>query len=140
MTGYEYLEHTGDLKFRALGGNLEEAFTNAALAMINYITDVETVHPEVVKVIDISAENLEALLYTWLEEFLVLLDSEFFLPHKITEVNITEINGGYELRGLIKGDENRGQYRVSAVKAATYNDMEIKKSKSGWEITAVVDI
>ena len=140
MQGYSYLPHTGDLKFKASGKTLEEAFTNAALAMLNYIVDTETVHPEIVKTVDIKAENLEALLYTWLEEFLILLDSEFFVPHKIKEVRITKINSGYELRGVINGDENKGQYRIKAIKAATYNDMEIKEREEAFEITAVVDI
>ena len=30
---YKFLEHTADVKFRAYGNGLEEAFSNAALAL-----------------------------------------------------------------------------------------------------------
>ncbi|MFQ5801026.1 MAG: archease [Candidatus Hydrothermarchaeales archaeon] len=139
--GYEYLKHTADLKFKAWGETLEEAFSNAAFAMVDFMIKTEKVEPKIERKINIEAENLEALLYLWLEAFLINLDAEFFIPHEVKEIKINESNGRYQLRATVVGDENRGQYEFSGgVKAATYNDMEIKKKEGVWELTAVVDI
>ena len=40
---YRYLSHTADVKFRAYGQNLEEAFVNAALAMFNVMVETSKV-------------------------------------------------------------------------------------------------
>ena len=36
---YEFLEHTADIKIRAHGQTLEEAFTNVAKGMVQSLTD-----------------------------------------------------------------------------------------------------
>ena len=36
---YKFLEHKADAKFQAFGKSLEEAFSNAALAMTSIMTD-----------------------------------------------------------------------------------------------------
>ena len=47
MRKYEFLDHTADAKFRAYGKNLEQAFTNAALALTNLVTDSAKVKPNI---------------------------------------------------------------------------------------------
>jgi SHS2 domain-containing protein len=41
---YEYLEHTADVRFRAYGKSLEQAFENAALAMLNVMVETCSVN------------------------------------------------------------------------------------------------
>ena len=69
--GFEYLEHTADLKVRARGKTLEEAFLNAALGAINFITDIEDVRKVETRKIRVKSRRLTSLLYDFLEELLL---------------------------------------------------------------------
>ena len=77
---FEYLDHTADVKFRAYGDSLEKAFGNAALAMFNVMVDTSGVEGKTGKKISAEGDDLQALLYDFLEKFLILLDSENYFP------------------------------------------------------------
>ena len=49
MKKYEFLEHTADTKFRAYGKNLEEQFSNAAIALIAVMFDPEKIEEKIIK-------------------------------------------------------------------------------------------
>ena len=53
MKQYEYLEHTAEAKFAAYGKTIEEAFSNAAIAMENIIVETEKIKPKIKKKITI---------------------------------------------------------------------------------------
>ena len=77
---YEYLSHTADTKFKAYGKTLEEAFAKAALALTNVMVDSTKIQKKITKKIVARGDDLESLLYDFLEQFLIFLDSEnFFL-------------------------------------------------------------
>ena len=82
---YEYLPHTADAKFRAFGRDIEEVFRNSAIAMFNILGKTEEVKVTKQKNIKIKARNIEALLYDFLEEILVLLDTDGIFIHDIKE-------------------------------------------------------
>ncbi len=150
MQKYKYLEHTADAKFESYGKTIEEAYENATLAMANIITDTETIEPKITKDISIKSENLESLLYDWLEKLITLLELEGFLLAKVKIKKIKEIKKDtkegkihyHVLTATIDGDTYKQKYELKTeIKAITYNDMEIKKNKDNiWTITAVVDI
>lgn len=124
---YEYLEHTADVYVRALGCSLEEAFENAGKATTNVMTDISKIEPRKTIEVTIEAENVEELLYMWLEEILFRFDTEFIL---LSEFDVKEISeNGTHLRALMKGEEfNPGKHpQKLGVKAATYHMMEIEK-------------
>ena len=73
---YEYLSHTAEAKFAAFGKTMEEAFSNAAYAAENIIVETEKVKPKIKKKISIETKHLKALLYDFLQEFLVLIHSK----------------------------------------------------------------
>ena len=134
---YEYLEHTADAKFRAFGKDLDDVFANSALAMFNILGDTSKVKVTKRKKIKIKSRNYERLLYDFLEEMLFLLDTENFFLHKVKKIKINE---NFELEAVIVGDDYKNYELKSDIKAITYNDMSIKKTKNGYEATVVVDI
>ena len=141
MKPYEYFEHTADVKFRAHGKNLEEAFSNAAFAMFNVMINNEDVQPVMRKSISVNGKDLKALLYNFLEEILFLLDSEHFLLSKVDKIKIDRMSGAYVLTALIVGDKTGDKYETSGdVKAITYNEMEIKEEQGGCSVQVVLDI
>jgi SHS2 domain-containing protein len=134
---YEFLDHTSEAKFRAYGKTLEEAFENAAKAMFAIIIDPEEVEGKIKKTVevDVGKEDKKALLYDFLEELIILQDSEGFMLHDI-EVEIE----GSKLRAVCKGDSVKNYITMGDVKAATYADMEISQKGKNWTIQVVVDV
>ena len=92
MEKYKFLPHTADMKFRAFGKTLEEAFSNAALALADTLVDVKKVKAVNEKKITIQAEDKKALLYDFLEKFLYLVDTEKFVMGKVKSLKIKVLN------------------------------------------------
>lgn len=134
---YKFLEHTADAKFQAFGKTLEEAFSNAALAMFNVITDTENVEAKIEKKISVKSESKEAMLYDFLAELLVLLDSEPFLLHEVKSLKIK----GDKLTAIVSGDKDIDKYEINThIKAMTYSEMFIKEELDNVTVQVVVDI
>ena len=131
---FEFLEHTSDMKFKAYGKNPDVVFENAALAVSFYLSRGKTIKAKSKKLIEVEGEDTEALLYNFLDEILYLLDAENFAVSK-AKVKIED----NKLKAAVYGDKASG-YDLDHIKAATYAEMYIKKTKSGWEAQAVMDV
>ncbi len=140
MEKFKFLEHTADAKFQAFGKNLEEAFSNAALAMFSIIVDTDKVKPKIEKKIFVESENKESLLYDFLAELLVLLDSVPFLLNKVKSLKI-EKGKKYKLTAVVVGDSDVKSYETKMhIKAMTYSEMFIKELPDKTTVQVVVDI
>jgi SHS2 domain-containing protein len=140
MKQYQYEDHTAEAKFTAFGSTIEEAFTNAALALTNIIVETKNIKPAIKKEITIEAKQQKALLYDFLQEFIILFDSEFFALNKIETLTIKEEKEKWVLECVCYGDDAQEYETLSGVKAVTYNEMEIKEVKDLWNITVVLDV
>ena len=138
MKKFEYLSHTADIKFKAYGKNIEEAFINSAEALKEAMTK-DKISAKTRKGIGIMGDDMESLLYNFLEEVIFLLDSENFIISKVENIIISEENG-FSLKCDFLGDHSENYDFTEHVKAITYHEMKIKKSKEGCEITVVLDV
>ncbi len=123
MKKYEFLEHTADVKFKAYGDNLEEAFENAIIATFDSMTDVSKIKSNYEKIIRIkNNDDKKKLLYDLLDEVIFIMDSESFL---VCNVSILLEDG--LLKATLKGDYQEDfKYDVHTyIKSVTYNEMEI---------------
>jgi SHS2 domain-containing protein len=137
---YKFLEHTADVKFVAEGNSIEDAFVASALALKDSICGDITVLEQETKDLEISGNNLENLLYKFLEEFIFLLDSEDFLLSKIKEIKIDEEKFIANIK--ISGDKAENYKFTNDVKAVTYNEMFIRfdEQKKVWQTQVVLDV
>ena len=134
---FRFLPHTADRKFQAFGKTLEEVFENSALALFNIVYDEKISENKKFK-ISVKGKDLESLMYNFLEEFLVLIDSKNFLPTQIKNLKLNKKK--FEIKAEVVGD-NAKNYNVSEhVKAITYNEMFVKKEKGKWIAQVVLDI
>ncbi len=131
---FKFLEHTADIKFQVYGSTLNEIFENAALALSEYLSPDKKIKTKKVKTINVSGIDNKSLFYSFLDELIYLLDAEDFAPAK-ARVFIR----GNNLKAEIAGDD-ASSYQIKHVKAATYSEMYIKKSKDGWEAQAILDV
>jgi len=130
---YKYLEHTADIKFQSFGKTLEEAFSNAAYAMINILSE-DKIKEKTEKKIKVKGIDKKSLLCSFLEEILFLLNTENFILSKVKDIKIKE----KELTATLTGD-NLSDYHLGLdIKAVTYNDMFIKEKP--FVVQVVLDI
>lgn len=141
--GFNFLEeHTSDVYIEAYGDSLEEAYENAALAFYNTLTSTENVSENTVKDVEVSGEDLEALLVEWLQQLIVLFDVDKFVAKRIEVHSLSKINDKYFLRAKLYGEEfNPSKHRRGVyVKGATYWRMEISRKDSKVFLRFVLDI
>ncbi len=139
---WEHYEHTADVGIRGYGETLGEAFEAVALALFGVMVNVEKVKPEECRRIEVEGEDLKALLYSFLEELLVLHDIEGIVFGDF-EVEIEELGKGYRLRAKACGEplDYEKHEPKEEVKAITYHEMEIKRLEDGrWMAQLVPDI
>lgn len=138
---FEFLEHTADVYIAAYGVNMEEAFSNAALAMFETMTDVGKVTPQLEEIVEVEAEDEYALLYSWLEALLIKFEVDGILFSKF-EVHKIEDNKVFKLKATAWGekfDAAKHSQKV-AVKAITYHQMEIVKEIEKVTLMFLLDI
>ena len=131
---FKFLEHTADAKFQAFGNSLEEAFSNAALAFTSVMIDYKKIKPITTKNISAKGTDLKNLLYNFLEQLIILVDTQNFIVSKVNNLKIKNNTLTAELSG-----DNLQNYEVhNHIKAVTYSEMEIKEKP--YMVQVVVDI
>jgi SHS2 domain-containing protein len=130
---YTSVPHTADLALRIRGKDLPELFVNAAGALF----DVMAVPPKEItarRSIEVSASDAEALLIGWLNELILLHETE-----GETYANFTlDAFSPTRLQATVVGGPTVEKTLV--VKAATYHDLRIVTTVDGLEATIVFDI
>ena len=130
---------TADVAFEAYGKDLNRLFANSALAMFEVMVNTVKLEPKIEKEVKIKGNDLESLMFNWLNELLVFYGSENLAFSKF-EVEIDE--KGLELEAKCYGEEidpERHETRTE-VKAATMHKMQVKKVNTKWKAQVILDI
>lgn len=135
MKKYCFLENTADIKIRAYGKKLEEAFSNCAYGLKEIIKK-EKIEDRIEKKINIKSENQQRLLHKFLEEFIYLLEGENFIFSKIKKIKVEKNT----LNAVIMGDSALNYDIRNPVKAVTYSEISIKRGKEGFICEVVFDV
>ena len=133
---FEILEHQTDLKIKAFGKNLKEVFRNSMIAM------VESMRPEIdfsfkktfQRKIKIKSFDLDSLLVDFLNEILYLIQTNKEIYKKIEFLKFKK----FEIEANLYGEKVK-RFGLE-IKAATYHDLEIKRTKDGWYAIVLFDI
>ena len=130
---------TADVAFEAYGKDLNELFANSALAMFEVMVNTEEIEPKVERKVELEANDLEGLLFEWLNELLFYYGSEN-LAFSRFEVEVDEKE--LKLKAKCFGEEiNPARHETKTeVKAATYHNLEIKKEDGSWRARVILDI
>ena len=133
---YEFLDHTADAKIRAYGKTMEEAFCNIAYALTEIIMGKQKIKAAQEKKITVEGNDLNSLLYEFIDNILYLLDADQFVIGKIDQLQIQ----GTKLSAIVHGDTASKYKSESHVKAATYAEMRIDEKPGKVMIQTVVDL
>jgi len=136
--GYEILDHTADVLIRVSGSTFGEFLKSSALAMMDLLTDRESVEPDVEEVFEITGETREELLVRMLSEILYLHH-----VHKLVFKDIElDIQGGDTITGTIKGEKfDPAKHELDLdIKAVTYHNLKIARVDDKFIADIVFDI
>lgn len=143
---FEFLEHTGDLKFRAYGKDLDGLFENCALAISSVFSRGKKIKNKKKIEITLRSKDYESLLYKFLGEIIYLFDTDNFVISK-AKVKLTENimdkyvkDGENTLTATLYGDDTKSYKDLDAVKSPTYSEMYIKKEEKNFVCQVVLDV
>ncbi|XP_037005698.1 protein archease isoform X1 [Artibeus jamaicensis] len=137
---YEYLDHTADVQLHAWGDTLEEAFEQCAMAMFGYMTDTGTVEPLQTVEVETQGDDLQSLLFHFLDEWLYKFSADdFFIPREVKVLNIDQRS--FKLRSIGWGEEfSLSKHpQGTEVKAITYSAMQVYNEEKP-EVFVIIDI
>ena len=141
---YRYLEDItiADTAFEAEGKTLDELFNSAALATTNVmVRNLESVKASVEREVAIQAEDLEQLLYKFLQEIIYYKDAQLLLFSRY-DVKVESSEGQYIVNARFYGEklDMKKHDLIVDVKAVTMHRFEVKQIPNGWRAVAVLDI
>lgn len=138
---YSYLDHISDVYIHVLNDTLEGIFEEAAIASFDVIIDTSNVRNKTSISVKLDADDLEQLLYKWIDHLLYIFDAKSFAISK-TEVIVSERKTNPSLTAKIYGEnyDPKKHGQKVAIKAMTYSLMRISKKRDHWEAYFVLDI
>ncbi len=140
MKKFEFVDiTTADVAFVAYGKDLDELFANAALAMFEVMVNTKQIKPTVSRKVKIKGNDLQSLMFNWLNELLIYVDSENLV---FSDFKVRADEKKFSLSAEFKGEKiDRKKHETrTVVKSATMHKMEIKKEKNIWKAQVIVDI
>ena len=142
MKTFEYQEHTADIYLIGYGKDFKEALQNTAQALNNFQVPLEEVKSKITRKVSAQSEDRKSLIVDFLSELLILHDAEnlVFKSTKITKLQ--ETKQGLKLEATLKGEEfdSKRHHAGQHVKAITYHNMAIEKTKQGLKVRVLIDI
>jgi SHS2 domain-containing protein len=136
MKKYELIEHTSDIGIAAYGKTLAEAFANAARGMFSIIAELDNVRETESRRVEVNADDIEGLLFEWLNSLLYYFDVENLLFKSFNVAEFEDTRLVAECRGE-KYDSSRHRLKTG-VKSATYHMLEVDRQKN--RVRVIFDI
>ncbi|MEA1872439.1 MAG: archease [Chloroflexota bacterium] len=135
---FEIIDHTADVGIIAYGADVEELFSNAALALFSLITEPESVEEKLHLNLEVSSEDRDSLLIEWLNELIYLFDVKHILFNRFDIESLTH----NELKVTCYGEDlDPTKHKIKiGVKAATYHMLKLDKSDDGFKAQIILDI
>ena len=132
------LDHTADYMVEVSASSLSELFGEAARALFETITDLETVRPREEVSLSVEAGDMEELLVSWLTELLFLYENGQWLfcrfePRVVDDKRLEAKAWGEKL------DPDRHPIDRE-VKAVTYHRMAVVREGGLFKTTIVFDV
>src|SRR3989475_11394738 len=140
--GYRFLEHVTDAFVEAWGETLEEAFSQAGLALFDTMLDVRNVQTKTKVEIQTNGHDEKELLYNYLEELLLLFEVKQLALGGFVVSSISPSQGEIRLKGKASGEPyNRMRHNGKVeVKGITYHLMEIEKHPGKVTVRFLLDL
>jgi SHS2 domain-containing protein len=153
---FELFDHTADLGLRVRAATLADLLAEAGRGLLAmHVANPESVQAEREKIIELTANDPNFLLFDWLSELLYAFESEKLL---LAEFDIAiacgdigregdtpaePLGSAFVLRATCRGELRDDSRHVMdhEVKAITYHGLSVQQGADGnWEAEVIVDI
>ena len=131
--GFEEVSHTADWSARIWAKDLPSLFVEAARAMNSLSGTITGNGPRVKRVFEAEAPDAESLLVIFLSELLYCQEQEN-LAFDVFDLRVATQWLKVEMEGAQMATSEK------AIKAVTYHNLKIEKTKEGLETTIVFDV
>lgn len=135
---YEVFEHTADLGLRVRAPTLEALFAESAEGLFSLIyPNLDAVRRVRQKRFDLAGDELDYLLFDWLNELLFTFATERLLLAEF-DVHLA----GPSLAAICRGESlDLERHRLEhEIKAVTYHGLRVVPDRDGWLAEVVIDI
>ncbi|MFB3925781.1 MAG: archease [Syntrophales bacterium] len=138
MKFYKIIDHTADMRIEVSGRSEKELFANAAAAIFDLLCDPEQVKVRMTRTLIVAGMDRVDLLINFLREVLYLFNGENLL---IKKFSVTILNGN-SITAEARGEPfDPGRHAIKMeIKAVTYHQAEIKKTREGWRARVIFDV
>jgi SHS2 domain-containing protein len=136
MEKFKLIEHTADTGLVARGEDLAEAFVNAAYGMFSIMAELEGVRETESRRVEITGDDLEGLLFEWLNYLVYLFDAEMLIFKRFDVLEFDEHRLVATCYGE-KYDPSRHHLKTG-VKSATYHLLTVDSQKH--QVQVIFDI
>ncbi len=135
---FETFEHTADLGLRIWADNLNALFADAGRALFSLIVpDRDSVRPTESFSFELADEEIELLLFDWLNELLYTYEVRHLL---LADFEVRVRKDG--LTATARGETVEPQRHIldHEVKAITYHGLKLERQANLWRAEVIVDI
>ncbi|MGA2512811.1 MAG: archease [Candidatus Limnocylindrales bacterium] len=145
--GHEILPHTADVGLVARAGDLAGLFEEAAAAFSELTADITENVPSggsATESVTLCAHDLTGLAFSWLNELVTAgeLRRSAVTGAGVESVDVAAEGAGARLVATIRLAPFDGVavMRRTSVKSATFYRLSVRRSESGWRMTAYLDV
>jgi len=136
MKRYKLIEHTADMGLVAYGHDLADAFANAAYGLFAIIADLGRVKEKESRQIELQEEDVETLLFEWLNRLLYVFDVEMLLLKRFDMEHFDDSS----LKATCYGEKyDPARHRLKrGVKSATYHMLKVDRERN--QVRVIFDV
>ena len=122
------IEHTADIGLKAYGKTLAGAFANASVGMFSLMAELENVGEKESRRVEVNADDIEGLLFEWLNSLLYYFDVEMLLFKRFDVIEFEDTR----LTATCYGEQYDSALHSlkMGVKSATYHQLEVDREKN----------
>ncbi len=130
---FEEVEHVADAALRVYGSDWSELLSNAALGMFSLIARWKNTLPCAEQKLSLRSVDAETLLVDWLSELLYLHEMQ-----DLVYIDFDILNASSDaLEAIARGTDQ--WVPQTAIKAVTFNDLQVSRTADGYATTIVFD-
>jgi SHS2 domain-containing protein len=139
MTLYKLIDHTADLGIEVTGRTKRELFTKATLSLMDIVVERKgTLVGRKEKALTVQGAGPADLLINFLREILYLVNGEALI---VEDCNIQECTNQMLVAKLRLVPYNKEKHSMKMeLKAVTYHELCVERTKSGWRARVIFDV
>jgi SHS2 domain-containing protein len=138
MPKYTLIDHTADFGIHVFGIDPQALFANAAYALFDMLTKIETLKGTSSINLKIFGDDWADLMVNWLRELLYLWNGKELLVKTVRISSLSETGLSANI-AFDPFDPDCHEIKTE-IKAVTYHQIQVTSGPKGWEAKIIFDV